>query len=287
MLGKLMKYEWKSIYKVECIILSVVIAFTMVGAALINTPIINTLLEEADTAHAGLYVISFFSLIATAIMYIVVLIGASYGSFIYQGVHFYKSMYSDEGYLSHTLPVSSHELLLSKVIINTIWSLIMGAAVIVSVAVIVFSFAHTLGYDPSYQQLMEDIGDTISIVTERGAGVALHWIIYVVVAFILSPMANICALFGALTIGQLSGKRRGLLGIIIYFAITFITNIIGSMAQTVGAAMLYGGLDDVATVSLHLEQFFSRDIKFIITVLVGVILYFVSHYIISEKLNLQ
>jgi hypothetical protein len=220
-------------------------------------------------------------------MYIVVLIGASYGSFIYQGVHFYKSMYSDEGYLSHTLPVSSHELLLSKVIINAIWSLIMGAAVIVSAVVIVFSFAHTLGYDPSYQQLMEDIGDTISIVSERGAGVALHWIIYIVLTFILSPMANICILFGALTIGQLSEKMRGMLGIIAYFVISFITNIIGSLAQTVGAAMLYGGLDDVATVSLHLEQFFSRDIKVIITVLVGVILYFVSHYIISEKLNLQ
>ena len=39
-------------------------------------------------------------------------------------VHFYKSTYSDEGYLTHTLPVKKGTLLFAKVIAGTIWCII-------------------------------------------------------------------------------------------------------------------------------------------------------------------
>jgi hypothetical protein len=286
MLGKLIKYEWKSLFRVECVILAVMFAFTIVGAVILNTPAVYTMLEEFDSLAGGMQIIFMFSFVSTAIMYIVVLIGGVYGSFIYQGVHFYKTMYSDEGYLSHTLPVSSHELLGSKVIVNSIWTIIMTLSAILSAVIIVFSFAHALGYDPSYEQLLEDISETVEIITSRNMGVVLHWVFYVFAAVILSPVATICTLFGALTIGQLAKKMRGILGIIIYFAICFVSNLINSLAQIVGTLMLMQA-ESLADLGFHIEQFFARDIKLIIAVLVGVALYFVSHYIITEKLNLQ
>lgn len=287
MLGKLMKYEWKSLYKVECIILAVILAVTLLGAIMLHVPVVSDIFENDVNMSDSMTLFFVMSVVSSVFMYIIVLIGASYGSIIYQGVHFYKSMYSDEGYLAHTLPVSGHELLGSKVIINAIWSLIMSFSIMASVMILVFSLIHALDSGVMYEEMLSELSELISdILYDNNVFTVIHVGLYLILTFIAGPMATICTLFGALTIGQLAKKMRALFGIIAYFVVTFVSNIITSVVQLLGNTVVLG-LDKYGNYSYDLVQFFSKDMNFIVSLAVGVALYFVSHHIITKKLNLQ
>lgn len=287
MLGKLMKYEWKSLYKVECIILAVIFAVTLMGAVMLHIPIVSSIFEEDMNIPDTMVVFFAMSFISSIVMYVIVLIGASYGSIIYQGVHFYKSMYSDEGYLTHTLPVSGHEILGSKVIVNAVWSFIMSISIIASVFILVFSLAHAIDSELLYSDFTLGLAELFSeSIFEENIFTIVHYVLYFIIAFIGGPIASICTMFGALTIGQLAKKFRVLFGIIAYFVIYFVSNIVSGIVQLLGTIMILG-LEEFGNYSYNLEQFFSRDVKVIVSLTVGVALYFVSHNIITKKLNLQ
>ena len=65
------------------------------------------------------------------------LIAVSLGITIYLAVHFYKTMYTDEGYLTHTLPVGGRELLWSKLIPMAAWSLLTMLVVVLAAVVLI------------------------------------------------------------------------------------------------------------------------------------------------------
>lgn len=287
MLGKLMKYEWKSLYRIECIILAVILVVTLMGAVMLHIPIVRAVIEDDINIPDTMTVFFAMSFVSSIFMYIIVLIGASYGSIIYQGAHFYKSMYSDEGYLAHTLPVSGHELLGSKVIVNAVWSLIMSLSIIASVVILLFSLIHSLDPGALYDDVIPEFAELFSdIIASGDIFTSAHYILYIILAFVGGPIATVCTIFGALTIGQLAKKLRVLFGIIAYFVISFVSSMISSVVQLLGTVMVLG-LDEFGEYSYNLEQFFSRDMKVIISLAVGVALYFVSHNIITKKLNLQ
>ena len=99
MLGKLLKHEWKEISVIPCVlsvvllVLSVISGFSFLGI------------------REGAADVSRFMTIMLWLLFYFALIAVSLGITIYLAVHFYKTMYTDEGYLTHTLPVSGRELL--------------------------------------------------------------------------------------------------------------------------------------------------------------------------------
>lgn len=100
MLGKLLKHEWKEISVIPCVlsvvllVLSVISGFSFLGI------------------REGAADVSRFMTIMLWLLFYFALIAVSLGITIYLAVHFYKTMYTDEGYLTHTLPVSGRELAL-------------------------------------------------------------------------------------------------------------------------------------------------------------------------------
>lgn len=285
MSGRLMKYEWRNLYKVECIILIVIAAFTLLGAVMLNMPVVRELFVGNVDAPETMITFFVMSFMGTVVMYIIALVGASFGSVIYQGIHFYKSMYSDEGYLTHTLPVSGHELLVSKIIVNAAWTMIISVSIMTSVFILIVSFVHALTYDMTYGEIMSEIADIFSPYFDTFTFTELHYIIYFVFLLFGGPMVTASTLFGALTLGQLAKKLKALFGIIAYFAISFAGSIISSVLQLVGMVINIG-VSEFGGYSYELEQFFSRDMSIIISIIISVALYFASHSIITKRLNL-
>lgn len=286
MLGKLMKYEWKSLYKMECILLSVITAFTVFGVIVLHTPAVEMLFSDDFDVPDSMAALFALSVVGSAVMYVVVLVASTYGNLIYQGVHFYKTMYSDEGYLTNTLPVSAHELLLSKVIINALWTIIISATVVVSVFAVVFSFVNAIEPEAiTFESFGEAMEEFVYLMDSDSVFSLVHMWIIIILAFVGSPIASVCILFGALTIGQLFRKGRVIIGIVAYFLLNMITQIITSIVQTFGMITVIG-LSEVEDVSYDVTQFFSQDIGIIMMLIMGVVLYFLSHHIITRKLNM-
>ena len=128
MLKKLYKYDWKSVSLLLFILHAVLIVYTLVGRIGISLVKGNESFQTLELSRlwgiAGTFYILGFALFIFAIVIVTV---------VYLGIRIQKNLFSDEGYLTHTLPVTPAQLLWSKVFIIWTWSIIDFICVIVSV----------------------------------------------------------------------------------------------------------------------------------------------------------
>ena len=284
MLGKLIKHEWKSVYKVGSVLLLVIFAVTLVGYIGLRTPVMSDLFADESRLTEMQSVLVGFASISSFLIYVLLLVGAMYGIVIYMGVHFYKTMYTDEGYLAHTLPVKTHQLLGSKVIVSGIWVFLINAALCASVVVLAIGLLQGvmdgIQVDISWNEFWSELGNMFAFIDFD----AVHLLIITILSVLISPFASVVLLFGALTIGQLSGKHKLMMGILTYIGLAVVSYLLNSLVQaiiTFGYAM--SPADDVSMGYMTS----SYDASLIVSCVTGVVLYFVSHYIISKKLNLE
>lgn len=282
MLGKLIKHEWKSVYKVGSILLIVIFAVTLVGYIGLRTPaMISMIADESELTDIQAVLFGFAS-ISSLMLYILLLVGAMYGIIIYMGVHFYKTMYTDQGYLAHTLPVKPNQLLGSKVLVSGIWVFFINMALAFSVVVLVIGMLQGVMEGVQADIAWDEFWRELEQVFEFMDFDTVHLLIILFLMLFVSPFASVILLFGALTIGQLSGKRKLMMGILTYIGLTVVNYILNSLAQAI-ITFRYAFADD-SSMNYMTGKY---DASLIISCVVGVILYFVSHYIISKKLNLE
>ncbi len=73
----------------------------------------------------------------------------SVSGFIMLAVRIYKNLYSDEGYLTFTLPATAKQHILSKVLCGAIWEILSVIVAFVSAAVPIVTLCYALGADVS------------------------------------------------------------------------------------------------------------------------------------------
>ena len=112
MLGKLIKYDLKSMNR----FLIILHAFLLLIAVLLRVFVTSRIQLQTDEGSL---------LFAFAILaYVLAITGIAFGTAIVIAVRFYKNLFSDEGYLTWTLPVTPGTHLLAKTISGSIWSFI-------------------------------------------------------------------------------------------------------------------------------------------------------------------
>lgn len=287
MLGKLIKHEWKSVYKIGCVMLIAVLSVTLIGCLYFSTPMWRELFigtsEVDDFAAAIAGLIGMGSLLVSVVM----VTGAMYGMMIYLGVRFFRSMYTDEGYLAHTLPVTPHQLLGSKLIVGGIWVLIVNVASILSILVMIFSMIASImeGAMPEMNvwNAMQKLLDEFVVMYETELGMDMvHYAVTMILTVIIGAFSGIMTIYGALTIGQLSRKHKAMMGILTFFGFGLVYMIIGMVVSMVSmASAITQGTN--GEVSMNAPY----DGSLIISIITGVALYFLSCFIIKKKLNLD
>ena len=295
MLGKLMKYEWKNTWKAGCLMLLGMLIVTSLGCVVLHMRQFARLFDDGNISGGqALGVMSVF--VAILIIYVVMLLAATWGMLIYLGMRFYRSMYTDEGYLTHTLPVTTNQLFLSKVLVSGAWYLIVEVGIGVSVLALVISMMTGLfdiggvsglltEYDGNFWAFLSDGIYELSRFYKEQMGINLaHYALTLLLSYVIGPFVTMITLFGALTIGQLSSRHKGLMGILAYAGLTILTTVIGSVVQSVfvfGANMANqpGNISATANVAY--------DINVLTSLLIVVVMYGVSYYIMNKKLNLD
>lgn len=277
MLAKLIKHEWKSTYKAGCLMLFVMLLISFLGWAAFQSP----MWHNVNDYRYRMNILDVLSIV-TIIMYVFMLIGVMYGILIYLGVHFYRTMYTDQGYLTHTLPVTKHELLCSKIIVSSLWMFFIMLAMFLSVMILLSSLVMTIapaGYSlgevwreiiDSVRELIELIDYDPNFVWGRSLAVMLFYVVF-------SPFTTVTILFGAISAGQFFTRFRVVMAIVCYIGIMVVSNIFNSVIQNF---MLFtstlGGYMDI---SLFLST--------LVNTLLAVGLYFVSWTVITKKLNME
>lgn len=281
MLGKLFKYEWKAVSKMNALLILIAAGITALGVIYFQTPMWKNLLEDGMTPMSGPLIVLWAVIgIGGAIAYILVLVGVTYGQMIYLGVRYYRSMFSDEGYLTNTLPVKPVQLLIAKVVTAGCWSLILNFLLIVFILILVF--AAISGITPvTFGDIWEALLDSLAEIFQSSETTATA-LFYLAVG-ILSPFLGIAVLFGSLSLGHYSGKNKGLMGILAYLGVSLVLAITVVMCNLVlESAISSNGLFG------HWIQVNGRNLcKFAVNVPAAAGLMIWAHAILKNRLNLD
>ena len=167
---------------------------------------------------------------------------------------FKGSVYDRQGYLTLTLPVSEHQIILAKLLGAFIWSLISSAVLVLSIYIILViiepNSINFLAFKDLFQQYLDSIG------------------LYLI-SFILSTVSGILCIYLAISIGQLFNEYRTALAVLAYIVIQIVLGFIG--------------------LNLRIDTNFNMMLTFeIFTDLILIAgFYLGTYYILKNKVNLQ
>ncbi len=203
-------------------------------------------------------------------------------SFIMIIRRFYTSFFTDEGYLTFTLPVTVNQHIMSKFTVAFLWQVASSIVALLCVALI--GTGALLGYgvaDEFWAEMKAAFGG-ISLLFEGmvdmyGAGNVIVGIVLVVAQMIFSLVASIFMLYLAIALACMIAKRhRVLCGVACYFVINMVFSSLTSIANSVAEIVDW-------EYSFHVLMI-STVVLTLIQILVS---YIFTKWILTKKLNLD
>lgn len=260
MLGKLMKYEWKSTWKllVPANLLIIVMSFFACMAVKLDFYDLGL----GANWYAGAMII---------LMYALSMFVALVGSAIYLIYHFYTSTYGDQGYLLHTLPVDKHYIIIAKVLVSLAWVLLSSFLMFLSV---LFLF----NLDDIFLDVFTEFLQIV--VTGTYGDVSAFVVMMSIVAMIVGMLVRVLKVAACISLGQLSSNHKLLTAFGYYFAIYIIQQVINGCYQ-----IFLEVLRDVTGSWSWYEG--SWEFSLIIGLIYCVVFYLLTWHVMDKQLNLD
>ncbi len=288
MLGKLIKYEWKG-FRIPLLIMIIVLT----GTTALTSSIILTINPNFDEISAAFSMLSLWFIL---LIYYVSIIGCSLGIMLIIVVRFYKTCYTDQGYLTHTLPVSTQKILIVKIASSAAVSILMTLATVTSVFIVlnlgvnriasIFEGESYYGYLGG--NVFLNIFATLFSEFKDEFGISFGWYIaYLIVYFIIAIIANITTILGCVSLGQLYAKHRIIGAIIAYLVVQFIMNVLGNISTILTYSSMFDNSARSKNFSTLRSMTPSMNITLIFVVILAVVMYFVNLHMMTKKLNLE
>ena len=266
MLGKLMKYEFKATWKLLVpmdifLVIMSILAYITVRMTLLSSE--NELVLMTGTLVLATYMISVFVIMIVTIRYLI--------------YRFYVSVYGDEGYLLHTLPVDKHHIIIAKVLAAVIW--IVGNTILIYLSV-AFLFTSSGEIMRDLKEAMEYYVDFINSYSK----VSGFSIFMTFVASFVTVIARILKVTACISLGQLSSNHKVLVSFGFYYGI-YVVQRIFTMIYLMTISIANMARDNVSLTS----SFFGVGWEFALIsgLIYSVIFYFLTWYIMDKKLNLD
>lgn len=260
MLGKLMKYDMKSMFKV----------FVPLWLALLAVSLVNRFTMRFDnnaiigTLPTVIFMILYVGLIIAVMVVAVALII----------MRFYHGLLKDEGYLMFTLPVKPWQLVTSKALTATIISILSLIAGVLSVLFIAAD-----------QELIPAIIDGIQELLPHLSGDIILTCVLSVLLAIAAVIVSVTHIYASLAIGHLASSHRVGWAVVAYIGINMLFSalgiILGSIADRFHWNFEIRVESGVAATNLLL-------LFLLILCIIQIVIFFVvTERILSKRLNLE
>jgi hypothetical protein len=283
MLKKLIKYEFKSVSRKLIPLILGTLALAILTSILFT---VNFRMLGSDSESVASSVFSMV-LITLMIFSILAIVASIFVTWFILMQRYYKNFFGDEGYLTFTLPVKTSDHLTAKLISGVVWMLAGVLTVVVSVLLlVVFGTAENgqIMNTEVLRAISEAFADALDYV---GIGNGIAYIIEVIVLLLIECTAQTMLFYLAITIGSIIAKKHKILASVgVYLGINAIT---GTIAN-IGVAIIFVGKD--IKMLNELDFLFNSAhtmlILFILFYLVmGVVSFIISKYLLTKKLNLE
>ena len=264
MLGKLLKYELTAPSRVFIPLYIAILVVSIVNGLSLNLEILN--IQGLATIVLMCLFISLF------VITIVVTIQ-----------RFNKNLLKDEGYLMFTLPVSSKHLILSKYLTSLIWTFLSFVVAFLSFTII-FMIPTYKYFDFSY--FINEFNLLFSNMLNLNI---LGQFIKIILLMIISYTIFIFNVYLALSVGQLPIFNRfrnvsSFIGfLVINLLISYVQNIVDNAFVNIEA------IDNINYAINSVTSIVSKglNIAIVINLIIILVLFFATTYILDKKLNLE
>ncbi len=287
MFAKLLKYDMKSAFRVWWIIAAVLGGVTAASAFALRF-----CMQYAERDAYIEFPIHSTLAFMIAFGYILLVSFSTYGILIPIYIRFYKHLYTDEGYLTFTLPVKRSTILLSKTINNFIFTVIhlvflflciMFMALIIPTPEKGGAFINPV--------VFEELGKGINAMWSDIGLLLVVYITETILIYAASIFFSISMIQFCITVGSVVAKKHKVLAAVgIYFGTNFILSTISQFISifvqlfvTGGTIEILSGLSDkaiLAVVAVVLLGVFAA------TLTVALAFYFTTRNTLERKLNL-
>lgn len=277
MLKKLLKYDFKAVFRYWWISAISSVALALAGGWAISV------IGSTKDLPVILYVVA-------TIVSIIAIMGAAAFSlltalFVY--TRFYKNFFTDEGYLTFTLPVKRGQLLNSKIITSVAATNLTALVLIVDIFIALTVGIPDVLFDK--QLWTQAIDELIRVIIEgAGLGYFLIYILEILVAFILISIFSTLFIFTCITVGSIITKKAKIITSIgIYYVANSVISFVVYMFWLFGFQSIFEWL-------CYLEE--SQQGPVLALLLFGGILfvaalcgalYSLQYWMLDRKLNLS
>lgn len=262
MLGKLLKYDIRAMWK----------QFSMIWPAALIIALINRFtlpFNQGSGNEVG--VKSELLAVITITVFVGVMCAMFVVAMVFVLTRFYRGLLGDEGYLMHTLPVQTWQLVLSKLI----------CAVIVTVLNVVVSFLAMFLMMPINWTALFDVIQWQRLL--QGLMKQPDALLYLGEFFLLCGTAlalMVTIVYLSMSIGHLFHRRRVLMSVVAFFALDIAGNLIISFINELGMLRF---LNKMAEWGGHTGFW----VGIVLLLIPAVLMFLATSYLLKHRLNLE
>lgn len=270
MFTKLLKHEWRATRGMLGTLCLVCLGASLLGGGTMRYLMIAS---TQDAQQNVIVVLNVLAMVAAMIAVAVVGVAAL---FVYIG-RFYKSRFTDEGYLTFTLPLSTHQNLLASMA-NTAIGMVIVFFVICAALAIWLSIGFS-GIPDFYQTVWEKIPELGEIFTRVWSTIPWNFFWVFLLDVLAGSVCELVVLMLSVTIGSILAKKHKILAAVgVYYGIHVALSMVTSFTMAMG---VFSGTDGKIWMLRYLGG------MALLMAAVSIVGYFLMYALVDRKLNLN
>ena len=270
MLGKLMKHELRATAHSMLPIIGEMLLVAVMGNVCVRLGNGHDLPAAVNVIIMLVMVLFFVGIFAIGLVTVYMMVR-----------RFRDNLLRDEGYIMHTLPVSVHTQIWSKVLVSALWYALAAVTIVAAVVLLTFD-ADTL-------KVIGDLFRTLFIVT-RSNGQIAEIVIECLAMLVLASVTMSLSFDAALSVGHSFARHKMAASVATYIGLLILGQIaLGFAARLTVMTNFYGYLD-APFVDVYAFMTYWRGIcgaNAGLMILEGAVCYGITAYFLKRRLNLE
>lgn len=275
MFAKLLKHEWRSTREMLGILCLISLGASLLGG--LTMCYLFYVSSHDGGGNDALEILSVLFMIAAMIALAVVGVAAVV---VYMG-RFYKSRFTDEGYLTFTLPVNTHQNLLASLVNTAIGMVLITLVICLSGCLwMVIAFAGVEGFYPTVREHFPELWEKFWSLVQTHAG-EIPWGVMArgMLSALTGAINSLVMLMLAVTVGSLIAKKHKILAAVgVFYGIHVLISIATAFLMSATVALSGGAL-------AAMSGYFGRTALLMTALSLGG--YFLMYWLVDRKLNLN
>lgn len=281
MLGKLIKFEWRSTYRLMAALDLALALLTMAGCCILIADVFG----QQDMLPMAVLLLSLYALSLTAF---------GLATMLYLYVRFYRNLFASEGYFMHTLPVTPMQLFHSKLAVGYVWmalnSVLVTFSIFALLASILLHYAKIHGtealfqllYGPGLQSLIN--GNFFDPFYEKFGYTAGQFFAKFLLLHLTSSFASLLTGYVSILLGQLVEKYKRAASVGFYIVIYVVNQVVCSILMVIPTLQRLSGDSDKLFYHYFMEI---MDYGTVSQLIMGALFYGAAVFLMRRRVNLD